>query len=215
MLKCWRVVSILSLVSICVVFAVDRSDAQDVQPGSTFRDCPDSPEMVVVPSGNFLMDSSDADMERDFAAVPRPPSGFSLSKLLGNTETGRATQFMAEEHPQHPVTIPKNFGLGKYPVTTGEFAAFVRETGYKTATCYFHFTRYPDSSGAAWQHPGFSVTDRDPVVCVSWNDARAYIGWLNKKIGGNASAASDGPYRLPSEAEWEYSARAGTQTARW
>jgi formylglycine-generating enzyme required for sulfatase activity len=122
---------------------------------------------------------------------------------------------MAREQPRHRVTISKSFALGRYPVTTGEFADFVRDTGYKTATCYFHFNKHPDWLGAAWQHPGFEPTINDPVVCVSWNDAMAYIVWLNKKLSGNASNGGDGPYRLPSEAEWEYAARAGTQTARW
>jgi formylglycine-generating enzyme required for sulfatase activity len=60
---------------------------------------------------------------------------------------------------------------------------------------------------AGYLDPGFPTGDGDPVVCVSWTDAHSYVGWLSERTGAT--------YRLPTEAEWEYAARAGTQTARW
>lgn len=52
-------------------------------------------------------------------------------------------------------------------------------------------------------------------MCVSWQDAKAYVAWLNRKVGQKSSASGDGPYRLPSEPEWEYAARGGTSTRFW
>jgi formylglycine-generating enzyme required for sulfatase activity len=96
--------------------------------------------------------------------------------------------------PLHTVTITRPLRLGKYPVTRGEYAALVDATGY-------------DKDGGKWRDPGFAQTDRDPVVNVSAEDAEAYVDWLNQVAGPG--------WRLPSEAEWEYAARAGTTTARY
>jgi formylglycine-generating enzyme required for sulfatase activity len=177
--------------------------AQEVWSAETFRDCPDCPEMVSVPAGTFLVGSSDADTARDLQSVP----GFARSN---------APSYLAEEHPQHSVTIQQPLALGKYPVTRGEFAVFVRETGYSAeGPCETHaHHQFKLVADADWQKPGFTQTDHDPVVCVSWQDAHAYVVWLSEKIE-KGSAAGAGPYRLPTEAEWEYAARAGTRTARW
>ena len=119
------------------------------------------------------------------------------------------------ELPVHSVTVPA-FRLGKYEVTVGQFRRFVEATGYRTdaernagggmAGCAT-FTAgdgWGWTAGRNWRNPGFSVGDGHPVVCVSWNDAQAYVEWLSAETGGN--------YRLPTEAEWEYAARAGSST---
>jgi formylglycine-generating enzyme required for sulfatase activity len=176
-----------------------RRDAQASQPtpGSVFRDCPDCPEMVVLPVGSFTMGSSAE--EKSWAA-----------------SHGGSMNAVADEAPQHQVSLPP-FALGKYDVTRGEYAAFARETGYPagdgcgSGRAIFKWEKDPKLT---WENPGQAQTDRDPVVCVSWQDARAYIAWLNRKAhrGGGGAAPASGPYRLPSEAEWEYAARAGTTT---
>jgi formylglycine-generating enzyme required for sulfatase activity len=110
----------------------------------------------------------------------------------------------------------QSFALGKYVVTRGEYAAFVRETGHPAGDGCSPDGSNPDgytwnkTPGVNWQNPGFRQTDRDPVVCVSWQDAQAYVSWLNRKVH-----RSGGPYRLPSESDWEYAARAGATAKFW
>jgi sulfatase modifying factor 1 len=110
-------------------------------------------------------------------------------------EAGR----QAAEEPQHQVTIRQPFAIGVYDVTRAQFAVFARETGYTSdPKCDW---RSPKARGQP-----INQTDNDPVVCVSWADAEAYAKWLSSKTGH--------AYRLPSEAEWEYAARGGSQAAR-
>ena len=115
------------------------------------------------------------------------------------------------------------FAIGKYDVTDAEFLAFLRETGYQPEPCdkLLGLSWDVPTYGRAYP-PGEAESPRQPAVCLSWYDAQAYIKWLNGKVHAvgvstaNADAAGQGePYRLPSEAEWEYAARAGTTTARW
>jgi formylglycine-generating enzyme required for sulfatase activity len=185
--------------------AVAGPEPPATQPSQTFRDCPGCPEMVMVPAGTFLMGSSEAETARD------------LHSNIPQDSIRTARDAFAEEHPQHAVNIGRSLALGKYHVTREEFAAFVRDTGYSArgGCTLFANHRYERRADAGWQNPGFTQTDRDPVVCVIWQDAKAYVAWLNEKVRGQRPTPDDGPYRLPSEAEWEYAARAGTRTARW
>lgn len=151
--------------------------------GDMFRDCANCPEMVVVPAGRFIMGS--------------PPS-----------EEYRWRD--DDERPQRRVTIPAPFAVGVSEVTRGEFARFAGANRWDTgdiclvwrATGYSYVGRSEN-----WRSPGFTQTDDHPAVCVNWDDAQAYVGWLSRETGHE--------YRLLSESEWEYAARAGTATARF
>jgi len=153
-----------------------------------FKECADCPVMVGIPAGSFVMGS--------------PVS-----------ENGR----FDTEGPQHKVSI-KAFALGKYDVTSEHFLAFLRDTGYQPAPCN-------PLLDMGWRTPGPGKAsppyDADaphwPAVCLDWRDAKRYVEWLNEKVRAErpSTAREHGPYRLPSEAEWEYAARAGTTTARW
>lgn len=117
----------------------------------------------------------------------------------------------ANEGPLHRVNI-RAFALGRTHVTRGEFAEFVRAAGHPMpANCYARtlvsFRNPHAAQEGSWLAPGFAQDDRHPAVCVTWADAEAYLRWLSQHSGQQ--------YRLPSEAEFEYAARAGTTTARW
>jgi formylglycine-generating enzyme required for sulfatase activity len=108
------------------------------------------------------------------------------------------------EKPVHTVTVSQ-FALGVYEVTVGEFRKFIDSSGYKTDA--EKGNGWCGVSNKDWRNVGFSQEETHPVVCVSWNDAVAYTQWLSEQTGYD--------YRLPTEAEWEYAARAGSETKYW
>ncbi len=161
--------------------------------------------MVVVPAGSYQMGSPASELARH-----------------------------ENEGPVHEVTIAAPFALGRHEVTVREFGRFVDETGYSAGEscrvwekdsvaacegaiedllneCEGDVDDYeiPTAvlAGRHWRNPGFRQDGSHPVTCVSWDDAQAYAAWLARVTGER--------YRLPSESEWEYAARAGNQAARY
>ncbi|MEI7711770.1 MAG: formylglycine-generating enzyme family protein [Rhodospirillales bacterium] len=157
--------------------------------GQVFRDCQTCPEMVVVPPGTFQMGSTVAETTREH--VPN--------------------EYAFTEKPVHTVSIPKAVAVGKFAVTRAEFSAFSRDTGHDPSGCWYWDATAKEAAldeKRGWKDPGFLQTGlTQPVVCVSWDDAQRYAKWLSGKTGQT--------YRLPTEAEWEYAARAGTATAHY
>lgn len=153
-------------------------------PGDRFRDCPQCPPMVALDTGTFIMGCLGGDCP-------------------------------ANELPVSLVTIDERFALGTREVTVAEFRAFVDATGYQTVAertsaqgCrtleLLERQQWDHTPGRSWRNLEYTLRDTQPVVCVSWLDADAYVQWLAETTGE--------PYRLPSEAEWEYAARAGSRT---
>ena len=145
-----------------------------------FRDCEVCPVMVAIPAGSYEMGSPAGEVGRD-----------------------------EDEGPLHRVTIGEPLAVGVYEVKVGEFGHFVEATGYSTGdVCSTHEDgAWDERPGRSWRNPEFDQAARHPVVCVSWDDAPAYVEWLSTKTGME--------YRLLSESAWEYAARAGTSTARY
>jgi formylglycine-generating enzyme required for sulfatase activity/predicted Ser/Thr protein kinase len=114
--------------------------------------------------------------------------------LMGSPDTEKDRS--DDEGPQHEVEITPAFWLGATEVTTGQFRSFVEKTQYRTE---WEVANLPDT----WRKNLLETTDDDPVVFVTWNDAMMFCGWLSRKEGED--------YSLPTEAEWEYACRAGSQ----
>jgi formylglycine-generating enzyme required for sulfatase activity len=94
----------------------------------------------------------------------------------------------AEERPAHAVVIARPFAIGIHEISVDEWDACLREGGCR-------------------QSPAQGLQGKMPMADVSWDDAQQYVSWLSAKTGKK--------YRLPTEAEWEYAARAGTATRFW
>ena len=174
-----------------------------------------NPEEPGLTTGEERLEMAQAELERkrqealklELAGemVSIPGGTFRMGDLSGEGDD--------DEKPVHSVTVPA-FMMGKYEVTVGQFRRFIEATEYHTDAernadgkegCSI-YTRdgWKWTWGRSWRSPGYYVEDDHPVVCISWNDAQAFIEWLTEQIGES--------YRLTTEAEWEYAARAGSAT---
>jgi formylglycine-generating enzyme required for sulfatase activity len=180
----------IALVFLVSSFGATASASDELKVGQAFRECAECPQLIVVPSGTFLMGAP--------ADEPRAP-WFAPKGVRPAVDP---------EGPVHRVKIA-TFAIGKYPVTRAQWIAFVTATDrpIQGGCEWSGFSNNDEATlaSASWRNLGFEQDDTHPVVCVSWNDAQAYVRWLKQRTGHT--------YRLPTEAEWEYAARAGSTTA--
>jgi formylglycine-generating enzyme len=163
--------------------------------------------LLRIPAGTFRMGSNEslARLQKAYPLVER-----------------ERLEALKDEAPVHTVRISRAFYMGRTEVTVGQFRRFLQASGYVpesqadgTGGYGYNADYDPEKSTRgdafegrdprySWQNPGFAQDDRHPVVNITWNDAQALATWLSQQEGRH--------YRLPTEAEWEYAARAGTRT---
>jgi formylglycine-generating enzyme required for sulfatase activity/serine/threonine protein kinase len=169
--------------------SVEPGALEPIKPNQIFSDpleiSGQGPTMVGIPSGTFMMGS------------PIEETGHNDDERL------------------HSEQIAQVFAMSQTEVTIGQLGRFIQASGYRTEADRESACLRIDESGTnlvadlslSWHSPGYPVKDLHPVTCVTWNDARAYAEWLSEQTGRT--------YRLPTEAEWEYAARAMSKTSRY
>jgi len=168
-----------------------RIDGKSVAPLEMFQECDACPEMIVLPLGNFLMGGPIGDSINGLIMRDGKPA----MAEVGDPAIG------ADERPLHRVEIDIPIAMGRNEITYDQWMACVDDGG-----CGGYI---PENIvltiNDARKRVEIPVRGNHPVIQVSYLDAQSYVAWLNEKLGTDA-------YRLPTEAEWEYAARAGTQT---
>ena len=191
--------------------AADKTRLVDLGGGVTI-------ELVGIPAGEFMMGSTPA--EKAWA-----------TGIEGGAQPGTSRESFEGEQPRL-MRVKDAFWMGRTEVSVGQFRRFVEATGYVSdaekpgghAQCFnpewdgYHIATtmvhpWKPMPGKSWRDPnfGFPLRDSYPVVCVSWNDGRAFAEWLTKKERAAGRLPEGLEYRLPTEAEWEYACRGGSK----
>ncbi len=159
------------------------------------------PEPMPEPPASGVFRDRLADGSNGPEMVWIPAGRFQMGDLQGGGDS--------DEKPVHWVSVQR-FAMGTHEVTVGEYLRFVRATGSHAPEWLERGSQYNIKTGtsAHYKKLGSALTDENhPIVGISWDDATAYAKWLTQQ--------TEKQYRLPTEAEWEYAARAGTTTKYW
>lgn len=175
-------------------------------------------ELMNIPPGEFMMGSTAA--ERAWA-----------TGIEGGATPGTERESYEGDQPRR-MRVKDRFWMSRTEISVGQFRRFVEETGYVSdaekpgghAQCFdpewngYRLTTqvvhpWKPMPGKSWRDPnfGFPLRDSYPVVCVSWNDGRAFCDWLTKRERQATRIPEGLEFRLPTEAEWEYGCRGGSQ----
>jgi formylglycine-generating enzyme required for sulfatase activity len=200
----------------CIAFASLAVSTAMAEPLNIFRDCDVCPEMIELPLGEFVMGAPDDEFRQ---TVYYADGALQLA-------TKDNPYIPENEGPQHKVTVDIRIAMGRNEITYDEWMACVNDGGCNgyvpdkrigksgsteevirslTDHRFKHLPSRDAMLAAVEADEFFLIGGRYPVLKVSFDDAQSYVAWLNRKLGIDA-------YRLPSEAEWEYAARAGTTT---
>jgi formylglycine-generating enzyme required for sulfatase activity len=159
-------------------YVLTSAAERSLKPFASFRECVGNcPEMIMIPSGSFVMGSTQAEQDR-FDSVPR---GTDANDFQNHEEGG-----LNNEGPQHKVVVAQSFAVSKFDVTFAEWDVCV------------------SVGGCRQKNDARMGRGTKPAINISWENAQQYVAWLSAMTGRS--------YRLLTEAEWEYAARAGTTT---
>lgn len=175
-------------------------------------------ELVYIPPGEFMMGST-------------PEEKAWATGIEGGAQAGTERESYEGERPR-PMRVKDGFWMGRTEVSVGQFRRFIDDARYVTdaekpggkTQCFnpkwhgYHLTTkivhpWEPMSGKSWRDPNFALPpqDHDPVVCVSWNDGRAFCRWLTNRERAAGRLPDGLEYRLPTETEWEYACRGGSK----